>query len=167
MHPAKQQNDSVLQNATDIVSLYGGDETRSEFQRHRFDWTSDDLRFYQNSEQVLTKTKRIPAVGGHAYLDLWADGGVWSGSPSTTNVLMSVRLIAIYHNTSASEVGRDEQFNKRCAKAGGPSEQTICLDTRIENGELVPSSVAVVALPPLSVRILSLLSAVLGFMLVV
>ncbi|KAL1958826.1 hypothetical protein VTO42DRAFT_3663 [Malbranchea cinnamomea] len=165
VHPAKDEDDIVLQNATAVIPLRG-DNPGSNFQRHRFDWTKDELRFYQNSELVITMNERIPRVGGHVYLNLWADGGSWSGSPSTTDVLMTVRLIAIYHNTSASDAGMDVMFNSRCEKAGGPSERTVCLDTKVESGEIIPSSVAVVSIP-LPIWTLSMLSFVLGIMLVI
>jgi hypothetical protein len=165
VHPAKDQNDFVFQNATDVIPLVG-DKPASSYQRHRFDWTGKQLRFYQNSELVLRKTQRIPEIGGHVYMNLWADGGVWSGSPSTTDVLMSVRLIAIYHNTTASEAGLDATFNLRCDIAGGPSERTVCSDTLVESGEVIPSSVAV-ATVPLPFDLLTMLSIVLGIMLVI
>jgi hypothetical protein len=144
VHPAKDQNDFVFQNATDVIPLVG-DKPASSYQRHRFDWTGKQLRFYQNSELVLRKTQRIP---------------------STTDVLMSVRLIAIYHNTTASEAGLDATFNLRCDIAGGPSERTVCSDTLVESGEVIPSSVAV-ATVPLPFDLLTMLSIVLGIMLVI
>ena len=165
VHPAKDEDDIVLHNATAVLSMKG-DNPGSIFQRHRFDWTNDELRFYQNSDLVLTMNERIPQVAGHVYMNLWADGGSWSGSPSTTDVLMTVRLIAIYHNTSASEAGTDDLFNLRCERAGGPSEQTVCLDTMVESGEIVPSSVAVLSVPS-PIWALKMLCVVLGIMLIV
>lgn len=165
VHPAKDEDDIVLQNATAVISMKG-DNPGSNFQRHRFDWTNDELRFYQNSDLVITMNERIPQVAGHVYMNLWADGGSWSGSPSTTDVLLTVRLIAIYHNTSASEAGMDALFNLRCQKAGGPSEQTVCLDTMVESGEIVPSSVAVLSVPT-PIWALKMLCVVLGIMLII
>ncbi|OJD15853.1 hypothetical protein ACJ73_08940 [Blastomyces percursus] len=93
---------------------------------------------------------------GHAYLNVWADGGQWSGAPSTTDVFLTIRLIAIYHNTSASDQGLDSAFNERCQKAGGPSNVTICHDMSIESGMVDPSSSGSTVVP-LQIWILSLL----------
>lgn len=165
VHPSKDDDDIVFQNATAVIPLKG-DNPGSTFQRHRFDWTNGELRFYQNSDLVLTMNDRIPQVAGHVYMNLWADGGSWSGSPSPTDVLMTIRLIAVYHNTSSSEVGTDDVFNLRCERAGGPSEQTVCLDTMVESGEIVPSSLAGLSVP-FPTWALKMLCTVLGIMLIV
>ncbi|KAK2744880.1 hypothetical protein FQN55_006442 [Onygenales sp. PD_40] len=159
-HPALDENGHLVKNATEVVPLRG-DNPAATFQQHRFDWTPTELRFYQNSTQVHSNALRVPNVPGHVYMNLWADGGPWSGSPSTTDVYMSVRTVAIYHNTSASERGVDRTFNLRCEKAGGPSNLTICLDTSIESGRKDPSSIASTVVP-LQVWILSLLCVAFG-----
>ncbi|PGH14562.1 hypothetical protein AJ80_05882 [Polytolypa hystricis UAMH7299] len=145
-HPALDESGVLVKNATEVIPLRG-DDPASSFQAHRFDWTGEELRFYQNSRLVHANALRVPQVPGYVYMNLWADGGPWSGTPSTTDVFMSVKTIAIYHNTSASEEGIDKAFNLRCEKAGGPSNITVCLDTSIESGNLDPSSVASVITP--------------------
>ncbi|PGH06264.1 hypothetical protein GX51_02461 [Blastomyces parvus] len=154
-HPALDENGQVISNATKVIPLRDKDILNS-FQRHRFDWTPKELRFYQNSTQVHSNALRIPDAPGHAYLNVWADGGLWSGVPSTTDVFLTIRLIAIYHNTSASDQGLDTAFNKRCKGAGGPSNVTICLDKSVESGMVDPSSSASTVVP-LQIWILSLL----------
>ncbi|KLJ07881.1 hypothetical protein EMPG_16663 [Blastomyces silverae] len=154
-HPALDENGQVISNATKVIPLRDNDYMNS-FQRHRFDWTPKELRFYQNSTQVHSNALRIPHAPGHAYLNIWADGGPWSGAPSTTDVFLTIKLIAIYHNTSASDQGLDREFNERCKKAGGPSNVTICLDTNVESGMVDPSSSASTVVP-LQIWILSLL----------
>ncbi|PGH34014.1 hypothetical protein GX50_03161 [[Emmonsia] crescens] len=154
-HPALDENGQVISNATKVIPLRD-DDLLNSFQRHRFDWTKEELRFYQNSTQMHSNALRIPNAPGHAYLNVWADGGPWSGAPSTTDVFLTTRLIAIYHNTSASDQGLDKEFNERCKKAGGPSNVTICLDTNVESGTIDPSSSASTVVP-LRVWILLLL----------
>ncbi|EER44468.1 conserved hypothetical protein [Histoplasma capsulatum H143] len=145
----------VIANATTVIP-FRGDNLLNLFQRHRFDWTKEELRFYQNSTLVHANAFQIPDAPGHAYLNVWADGGAWSGAPSTTDVFLTIKLIAIYHNTSASDKGLDKVFNERCKKAGGPSNVTICLDTSVESGVADPSSSGS-AVVPLQLWILSLL----------
>lgn len=132
-HPALDDKGNVIKNATEIITIQG-DHPADHFQRHRFDWTPRELRFYNDFRLVHTNVARIPTEAGQVHLNLWADGGPWSGSPSTSNVYLLVKSIAIYHNTTTSEAGKDAAFNKRCTKAGGPSAKTVCLDTMVERG---------------------------------
>ncbi|PGG98479.1 hypothetical protein AJ79_08851 [Helicocarpus griseus UAMH5409] len=159
-HPALDEKGQLVKNATEVIPLRGDHPARS-FQRHRFDWTSEELRFYQNSTQVHANAWRVPDAPGYVYLNVWADAGAWSGLPSTTDVFLTVKSIAIFHNTSASDQGLDKAFNMRCEKAGGPSNTTICLDTNIESGkmDLLSSASTVV---PSRVWVLSLLCVVFG-----
>ncbi|KAI5279732.1 hypothetical protein KEM54_004017, partial [Ascosphaera aggregata] len=111
-----------------------GDHPAQYFARHRFDWTRNEIRFYQEQELVHTNIARVPETPGQVHLNLWADGGPWSGAPSTTDVYLLVKAITVYFNTTDSEAGKDAHFNRRCQKAGGPSTKTICLDTDVERG---------------------------------
>ncbi|ODH52347.1 hypothetical protein GX48_01410 [Paracoccidioides brasiliensis] len=139
-HPSLDERGQPIKNATKVIP-FRGDDLLNSFQRHRFDWTSKELRFYQNMTQVHTNSLRIPNASGHVYLNVWADGGMWTGPPSSTDVFLKVRSVAIYHNTSASDQGLDEAFNHRCEKAGGPSSATICSDTVVESGGVDPASI--------------------------
>ena len=84
----------------------------------------------------------IPTVAGSANINIWADGGDWSGIPSTSDVTMSVRSVVIYHNTTTSDTGHDKAFNRQCRDAGGISRKTLCRDHEIESGEMDPSIAA-------------------------
>lgn len=152
-HPALDENGVLIKNSTEIIPLRG-DNPADSFQRHRFDWTKKELRFYQNDKTVHKNNLRIPTDSGHVYMNLWADGGLWSGSPSTTDVFLRVKSLAIFHNTTTSDLGKDLTFNLRCEKAGGPSNETVCLDLDVENGMVVPSLSESKALAPLPIWVL-------------
>lgn len=130
-HPALDFQGNLIKNATEIIT-FKGDHPTDYFARHRFDWTRTEIRFYQEQELVHTNVARVPETPGQVHLNLWADGGPWSGSPSTTDVYLLVKSITVYFNTTESDAGKDVRFQKRCQKAGGPSSKTICLDTDIE-----------------------------------
>ncbi|KAI9805792.1 MAG: hypothetical protein M1825_000406 [Sarcosagium campestre] len=87
-------------------------------QEHRFDWTRDGITFYQGARTIHTMTVNIPKVGGSLQFNLWASGSEWSGPPSTQNVSMRVYDILVFYNTSASDAGTDEVFNRQCSAAG-------------------------------------------------
>lgn len=60
-------------------------------------------------------------------INLWANNGSWSGPPSTDDVIMAIKEVKLYYNTSTSNEGKDEVFNKKCTKAGGfANEEAIC-----------------------------------------
>ncbi|KAI9810243.1 MAG: hypothetical protein M1827_006377 [Pycnora praestabilis] len=106
----------------------------TSYQEHRFDWSPENITFYQGTYQgssvVHTTTINVPHVGGSVQMNLWADNSSWSGMPSTTTVTMSVQSILIYYNTTTSDNGTDNTFNTACNAAGGPSsKETVCWDT--------------------------------------
>ncbi|KAI1908120.1 hypothetical protein LOZ53_004312 [Ophidiomyces ophidiicola] len=154
-HPAVDAAGGSIDNATAVMSIKGH-EPGNWFQRHRFDWGKKELRFYHNGSLLHANDMKVPEVSGRALMNLWADGGLWSGAPSTTNVYMRVKYVVIYHNTTASDGGQDLEFNARCARAGGLSDETVCLDLNVEDGAVDPSSLAAV-LTPLPFWVLSLL----------
>ena len=100
----------------------------TEYQTHRFDWSSDQVTFYQGPTAVWSSSVNVPQVGGTMNLNVWANGGTWTGYPSKTDVLFRVQKIAMYHNTTASQVGNDWAFNERCWAAGGLDANTVCMD---------------------------------------
>jgi len=101
---------------------------RTANQEQRFDWSSDVSRFYQDNILVQEIRKNVPAHDGTMMINVWSNGGSWSGPPATKNVTMSISYINLYYNTTASDRGADDVFNKACAGAGGPSisKNTLC-----------------------------------------
>ncbi|WEW59837.1 hypothetical protein PRK78_005318 [Emydomyces testavorans] len=158
--PAMDEAKDVIKNATAAISIKG-DDVSNWFQRHRFDWDEEEIRFYHNGSLVHTNNIRVPSVAGRPLMNLWADGGIWSGTPSITNVYMRVKYVAIYHNTTASDSGSDLEFNDRCAGAGGLSDETVCLDINVESGMVDPSSIGT-SLAPVPFWALTLLWLFLG-----
>lgn len=134
--------ENLIPDATEEVQLLSSEYSEANpFLTHRFDWSSKELRFYQGSGLLHKHSVNIPTVAGSANINIWSDGGEWSGIPSTSDVIMSVRSVVIYHNTTASEAGRDTAFNRRCWAAGGVSRGTTCRDHEVESGKM-DSSVA-------------------------
>jgi len=97
-------------------------------QEQRFDWLPEVSRFYQENVLKQEIRKNVPTHEGTIMINMWSNSGSWSGLPSTTNVTMSISYINLYYNTTASNSGTDDAFNKACAAAGGPStsKNTIC-----------------------------------------
>lgn len=72
------------------------------------------MQYYLDNALVHTNTRNVPHFGGSLQLKLWADGNKWwSGRPSKTDVVMHVKSIVAYFNTTAS--GTDAQRANECA----------------------------------------------------
>ncbi|KAK2756092.1 hypothetical protein FQN54_005499 [Arachnomyces sp. PD_36] len=149
--PSVDEEDNLIPDATEEVELMSfKNKGPNPFLSHRFDWSSEELRFYQGSSLIHKHSTNIPSVSGSANINIWADGGEWSGTPSTSDVTLSVRSIAIYHNTTASDIGRDSVFNRQCWAAGGLSKKTVCHEHEVESGEMYsPVAAAHPVEPPL------------------
>lgn len=114
----------------------------TEIQEHRWDWHPDITRFYQDGQEAAELTVNIPKRKGRIMINIWADGGQWSGRPADKDVIMKIQHIELFFNTSISHSGGDTAFNKACEKAGGlANTNTTCV---VEKGDYkVPSSSAV------------------------
>lgn len=67
-------------------------------------------------------------------VNIWANNGSWSGPPSTGDVIMAIRDIKLYFNTSHSHIGVDTKFNAACKRAGGwYNEEAICSPGEVED----------------------------------
>lgn len=62
-------------------------------------------------------------------INLWANNGSWSGPPSTKDVYMKIRYVSLYFNTTDSNLGKDDDFNKLCniAKQSGKGAEAVCV----------------------------------------
>jgi len=125
-HPSVLSSGSVIPDASTAATL---STPWTAYQEHRFDWSRENITFYQGGNPSHTTTVNIPRVAGSVQMNLWADGSAWSGDPSTTNVTLSVRSIMIFYNTTASEAGTDQAFNKACQSVGGANNFAVCMDT--------------------------------------
>ncbi|KAF8417252.1 concanavalin A-like lectin/glucanase domain-containing protein [Tirmania nivea] len=100
----------------------------TEFQEYRWDWHPDITRFYQNGQETAELTVNIPQRKGRILINIWADGGNWSGRPADKDVIMEIQTIELFFNTSLSHSGGDTEFETACEKAGGPGNtDTICV----------------------------------------
>ena len=122
-HPSLDAHGLPIPNATLSVPFtdYGN------FHSHRFDCTPDKATYYLDGKYMHEDKHNIPHSSGSIQLNLWADGNkLWSGAPSTADVTMSVKLIEVYYNTTETDNGTDKKWLRKCDKAGGPSDKTVC-----------------------------------------
>ncbi|KAF8476063.1 concanavalin A-like lectin/glucanase domain-containing protein [Kalaharituber pfeilii] len=100
----------------------------TEAQEYRWDWHPGVSHFYQDGIKAAEMIVNTPSRKGKIMINLWADGGQWSGRPANKNVTMQIQTIELFFNTSLSHSGGDSDFNKACEEAGGISnENTSCV----------------------------------------
>lgn len=113
-----------IPNATLSESLKDSDFHHEIFHEYRFDCHPDrGAEYFIDGDLVYASDHNIPEQGGTLQFKLWADGNKWwSGTPSTTDVFMTMERITAYYNTSTP----DPKWSEACQAAGGPSSETIC-----------------------------------------
>jgi hypothetical protein len=124
LHPSLASDGSPIPNATLSRPLNQSGYNPETFHDYRFD--CDPVRgvdFYVDGKLMHTSDNNIPTAGGNLQVKLWADGNEWwSGTPSTTDVFMTIKSIVAYYNTSAPDL----EWEKTCRAAGRASKRTIC-----------------------------------------
>ncbi|KAA8904566.1 concanavalin A-like lectin/glucanase domain-containing protein [Sphaerosporella brunnea] len=119
-HPAYDPNtDTLTPNATfkDLLA-----KPWWEMQEHRLDWTAETTKFWQDGVLKRTISKNVPSHPGKVMINLWANNGSWSGQPSSIDVTLEIEYVDLYFNTSESNEGRDEAWNRACETAKGKKD---------------------------------------------
>ncbi len=88
---------------------------------YRFDWNAAETTFFVDDILSDTKTSDVPSVNGSVYMNMWANGGAFSGKATpSSNVIMSISQIELYFNTS------DASLSKSWAKTCAKSKAKVC-----------------------------------------
>ena len=78
----------------------------ADWLEHRLDWHSGVTRWYINNQFMMKKTKNVPTDPSGLILNLWGDGGDWSGNMSVGGqVQLAVEWIEMVFNVSGPVEG--------------------------------------------------------------
>ena len=78
----------------------------TEWSTHRLDWLPGMSRWYVNNMEQATKTYGVPHDPSVLVINLWSDGGVWSGNLTMGDAVhLGIEWIEIAYNTSNSAHG--------------------------------------------------------------
>ncbi|EXJ89816.1 hypothetical protein A1O3_02883 [Capronia epimyces CBS 606.96] len=126
LHPSLAPDGSPIANATLSVPLDDSHLRPDTFHEYRFDYHAQrGVQYYLDGALVHTNARDIATLSGNLQFKLWADGNKWwSGTPSTADVLMNIKSIDAYFNSSGTDT--DTAWMRACSAAGGPSSLTIC-----------------------------------------
>jgi len=95
-----------------------------EWQTHRIDWLPKNSYWYLNDKQVAANTYSVPRKPSGLILNMWSDGGSWSGNMSVGDAAeFQIQWIEMTFNTSGPYVG-----------ANGDKRRSVELEGRTVSG---------------------------------
>ncbi|KAI8941414.1 hypothetical protein NX059_002637 [Plenodomus lindquistii] len=102
------------------------------WQTHRIDWMPKNSYWYLNNKQVAANTYSVPRKPSFLVLNMWSDGGEWSGQMDVGgSAEFQIQWIEMTFNTSGPYTGgksskRDESASLFGRKRAGKGCQTVC-----------------------------------------
>ncbi|KAF1936304.1 concanavalin A-like lectin/glucanase [Clathrospora elynae] len=85
-----------------------------EWQTHRIDWLPKNSYWYLNQNQVAANTYSVPRKQSFLVLNMWSDGGEWSGNMTVgDSAEFHVQWIEMTFNTSGPYDGGERQRNEK------------------------------------------------------
>ena len=121
-----------MSQATVNASIPGGNLDWTVWNTYRMDWLPKQTSWYVNGESVANISYQVPKSPSGLILNMWSDGGEWTGNMSTYDeAFLQIQWIEIVYNTSGAYAGiqsRDEEgmlgvLEKR---KGSPGCRTVC-----------------------------------------
>ncbi|KAL4786926.1 concanavalin A-like lectin/glucanase domain-containing protein [Aspergillus varians] len=98
--PGLDADGNVIPEASSDVDLPNG-AVWTEWHDHRLDWTPKLSSWYLDGKLVLTKTTGIPQEPSSVILNMWGDGGLWTGDIEIGSAAyLEIQWIKISYNTS-------------------------------------------------------------------
>jgi len=83
-----------------------GDRAWTEWHTHRIDWVAGKSSWYIDGELQLEKTYGVPTVPSYVVLNMWGDGGVWSGEMKVgAEARLEIQWMEMAFNTSGPAEG--------------------------------------------------------------
>ncbi|KAF2869907.1 concanavalin A-like lectin/glucanase domain-containing protein [Massariosphaeria phaeospora] len=77
-----------------------------DWQTHRIDWLPKNSYWYLNDKQVATNTYSVPRTPSFLVMNMWSDGGEWSGNMSVgDSAEFQIQWIELLFNTSGPVEG--------------------------------------------------------------
>ncbi|KAL3485328.1 concanavalin A-like lectin/glucanase domain-containing protein [Aspergillus germanicus] len=83
-----------------VDAVMAGGAVWNEWNDHRLDWAEDLSTWYLNGELVHNKTYGVPSQPSLAILNMWGNGGVWTGDMDVgAAAYLDIEWIEILYNT--------------------------------------------------------------------
>jgi hypothetical protein len=111
-----------------------------DWQTHRIDWLPKNSYWYLNNMQVAANTYSVPRKQSFLVLNMWGDGGEWSGKMNVgDSAEFHIQWIEMAFNTSGAYAGIDQKkrdasslFGRKRAEEG--CKNVCAIDGVKQNG---------------------------------
>jgi hypothetical protein len=102
---------------------------------HRLDWLSDMSRWFLNDQIQDAKSYRVPDLGSMIVLNLWSDGGAWTGDIKIgESVYMGIEYIELVYNRTSDAAGRNSSSQYHNGQQVFPFTDTSIIDNHLLRG---------------------------------
>ncbi|KAK7535909.1 concanavalin A-like lectin/glucanase domain-containing protein [Phyllosticta citribraziliensis] len=114
----------------------GAGEDWTQWHEHRIDWLPHRVNWYLDGKMVATNTYSVPRKPSALYLNMWSNGGSWSGNMTEGDAAeFHVQWVQMVFNTSGPRAGPDaDSKRKRRSHKAAQGCSTIC---RVDGVEAV------------------------------
>ncbi|ESZ90415.1 glycoside hydrolase family 16 protein [Sclerotinia borealis F-4128] len=100
--------------ATSNASTADGGMNWSVWNTYRMDWMPKQTSWYINGESVANITYQVPKSPSGLILNMWSDGGEWTGNMSLFDeAFLQFQWIEIVYNTSGEYAGSKRELETR------------------------------------------------------
>ncbi|KAL3472069.1 concanavalin A-like lectin/glucanase domain-containing protein [Aspergillus californicus] len=101
--PGLDEDGNEIPEASSDVVMDGA--VWNDWNDHRLDWTPGLSSWYLNGKLAVTKTYGIPREPSSLLMNIWGDGGSWSGNMTIGSAAyLEIQWIEVLFNTSASSI---------------------------------------------------------------
>lgn len=91
--------DEMIPGASTIADL---PVSWDSWSTHRLDWLSDTSQWWVDDSLQDTKSYRVPNLQSRLVINLWSDGGVWTGDMAVgDSILLGIEYIELAYNRSS------------------------------------------------------------------
>ncbi|KAJ5141813.1 Endo-1-3(4)-beta-glucanase [Penicillium atrosanguineum] len=93
------ETDGMIPGASTVADL---DVPWTNWSTHRLDWLSEVSRWWVNDKPQEAKTYRVPNMESRLVINLWSDGGAWTGDMRLgDSIYLGIEYIEMAYNRSS------------------------------------------------------------------
>jgi beta-glucanase (GH16 family) len=109
--PSVDSSGRVVKAAEKDVNFLG--KNWGQWNTYRIDWTPTTSAWYLNGANVANNTYSIPRVPSTLIMNMWSDGGVWSGvMPVGGSSYLDIEWVEMAFNTSGPATGPSSRLRR-------------------------------------------------------
>lgn len=115
--PSLNKEGNAEPRATSNASTPDGNMDWSVWNTYRMDWMPKRTSWYVNGQSVANITYQVPKSPSGLILNMWSDGGEWTGNMSIYDeAFLQIQWIELVYNTSGDYAGGKRDLEKRKEK---------------------------------------------------